>query len=225
MGILERFSTIMKSNINALLDKAEDPVKMSDQLLRDAMEDLAKVKQETASVMAAEKAAKREVDECRADVEKYGKAAKNALLSGNEDDARKLLAKKQEKEALLASLETAYASAMTNTQNMRAMYDKLQADVEAIKARQTAIKTKAAVAKAQETVNRVTSGTAKKESARSSLDKLEARVDTRLDTANATAQLEAEAHADGALVDKYSTASPASVDDELAAMKAELGLS
>ena len=47
MGILKRFKDIMSSNINALLDKAEDPEKMIDQYLRDLQEDLRKVKSET----------------------------------------------------------------------------------------------------------------------------------------------------------------------------------
>ena len=54
-GILSRFKTIMEANINALLDKAEDPVKMADQLARDLEKDLGEVKAETVSVMAEEK--------------------------------------------------------------------------------------------------------------------------------------------------------------------------
>ena len=65
MSILKRFSDIMASNINALLDKAEDPVKMIDQLMRNLNDDLNKVKAETASIMAEETRAKREVDECQ----------------------------------------------------------------------------------------------------------------------------------------------------------------
>ena len=49
-GILSRFKTIMEANINALLDKAEDPVKMADQLARDLEKDLGEVKAETVSV-------------------------------------------------------------------------------------------------------------------------------------------------------------------------------
>ena len=63
MGILQRFGDIMKSNINALLDKCEDPAKMVDQTLLDLRKDLADVKKETASVMADEKNAKRKLDE------------------------------------------------------------------------------------------------------------------------------------------------------------------
>ena len=51
MGILTRFKDIMSANINALLDKCEDPEKMIDQYMRNLESDLGKVKAETASVM------------------------------------------------------------------------------------------------------------------------------------------------------------------------------
>ena len=71
MGILTRFKDIMSANINALLDKCEDPEKMIDQYMRNLESDLGKVKAETASVMAEETRCKRELDECTADVAKY----------------------------------------------------------------------------------------------------------------------------------------------------------
>ena len=61
-GIFERIGDILSSNINALLDKAEDPGKMVDQYLRKAKEDLADVRKNTAAVMAEEKRCKRLVD-------------------------------------------------------------------------------------------------------------------------------------------------------------------
>ena len=59
LGIFSRMKDIMSSNINAVLDKMEDPSKMIDQMLRQSREDLAEVKQETAAVMANEKDAYR----------------------------------------------------------------------------------------------------------------------------------------------------------------------
>ena len=59
MGILTRFKDIMSANINALLDKCEDPEKMIDQYMRNLESDLGKVKAETASVMAEETRCKR----------------------------------------------------------------------------------------------------------------------------------------------------------------------
>ena len=65
MSILERFSTIIKANINDLLDRAEDPAKMMDQYMRQLMSDLADVKRETAAVMAEESRIQRQLDEKR----------------------------------------------------------------------------------------------------------------------------------------------------------------
>ena len=64
MGVIQRFADIMSANINALLDKAEDPSKMIDQYLRNLQKDLENVKEETASVMAEEKRCERELKEC-----------------------------------------------------------------------------------------------------------------------------------------------------------------
>ena len=94
MGILSRFKDIMSANINALLDKAENPEKMIDQCLRNLNEDLGKVKAETASIMAEEARAKRELDECSEEIDKMQKFAIKALEKNNEDDARKFLAQK-----------------------------------------------------------------------------------------------------------------------------------
>jgi len=69
-GILERFKTIMASNINAALDKMEDPEKMIDQYLRDMEKDLGSVKAETAAVMAVEGSAKRKGEEGKEEISK-----------------------------------------------------------------------------------------------------------------------------------------------------------
>lgn len=56
MGILARFTDIIQANVNAVLDKMEDPAKMIDQYLRELTDNLAEVKRETAGVMAEEPA-------------------------------------------------------------------------------------------------------------------------------------------------------------------------
>lgn len=96
MGILDRFTDIVKANINDLLDKTEDPAKMIDQYMRELTESLAEVKEQTASVMAEETRTKRLVDENAAEIEKYEGLARKALSAGNEGDARTFLAKKQQ---------------------------------------------------------------------------------------------------------------------------------
>lgn len=93
MGILDRFGTIIKANINDLLDKMEDPSKLIEQHLIELRKDLAEVKKETAGVMAEEQRAKRRFEENQAQVQKYTDFAKAALSAGNDNDARVFIAK------------------------------------------------------------------------------------------------------------------------------------
>ena len=111
MGILDRFTSIVKANINELLDKAEDPEKMVDQYLREMTESLAEVREATAGVMAEEKRCKKLVDENLAEMEKYEELARKALAAGNEADARVFLAKKQELAGRAEGLTVAYEGA------------------------------------------------------------------------------------------------------------------
>ena len=158
MGILSRFKDIMASNINALLDKAEDPEKMIEQCLRNLNSDLGKVKSETAVVMAEEQRAKRELDECTSEINKMQQFAVKALEAGNEDDARKFLEKKGSLTSKQEGLQQAYNLAHTNAENMRAMHDKLVKDIGELESRKEMIKGKMAVAKTQERMNKMTSG-------------------------------------------------------------------
>ena len=146
MGILTRFKDIMSANINALLDKCEDPEKMIDQYMRNLESDLGKVKAETASVMAEETRCKRELDECTADVAKYQSYAEKALKAGNEADARTFLEKKQQLVSKQATLQQTYNIASDNAAKMRQMHDKLCKDIQSLEARRDAVKAKVAAA-------------------------------------------------------------------------------
>lgn len=226
MGILSRFSDIISANINALLDKAEDPAKMVDQYLRKMTDDLAEVKRETAGVMAEESRTKRLVDENNKEIAKYEDLAKKALLSGNEDDARVFLTKKQELEDLGASLETAYAAAHENAVKMRQLHDKLVKDINTLNSRRQAIKAKVAVAKTQERINKLGASADKLEGSMGAFERMEAKAEKMLDQANAMAELDSQpADPVQALEEKYKAADVnASVEDELAALKKKLGL-
>ena len=225
MSILSRFSDIISANVNALLDKAEDPAKMIDQYRLKAKEDLAEVKQETAGVMAEEARCKRLMDDAQAQVDKYDDLAKKALKAGNEGDARQLIARKQELEKNLINATNTYTAAKANADKMRQMYEKLSQDVATLQARRSNIKATVAVAKTQERIN---DATASAESARGSLaafDRMEEKAQAMLDRANAEAELNgAVESAVITLEEKYSGPNESSVDDELARMKAELGL-
>ena len=222
MGILSRFKDIMASNINAALDKMEDPSKMVDQLLRDLQDDLGKVKAETAAVMASEARAKRELDECVAEVEKMGQYAEKAVMAGNDNDAREFLKKKATLSEKQTALQQAYDLAAENASKLRQMHDKLSEQIRDLESRRDTIKAKVQVAKTQERVNKIGESMGNADNNLAAFSRMESKADNMLDKANAMAELNKPKDTVNDLAKKYDT-SPAVVDDELAALKAKLG--
>ena len=222
MSILKRFSDIMASNINAILDKFEDPSKMVDQLLRNHEDDLNKVKSETAGVMADVARSKRELDECQAEINKMHDYAQRAVKSGNDDDARKFLAKKAQYTSTYNELKKAYDIADSNAKKMKQMHDKLVEQINELNARKDSIKAKMSVAKAQERINKIESSVSQAGSNLSAFDRMEQKADRMLDEANAMAELNKSGDDDiDNLIDKYDTPD-LSVEDELNSLKASL---
>ena len=226
MGILTRFKDIMEANINALLDKAEDPEKMIDQTLRNLTKDLAEVKKETAAVMADEQRCKRELDEVNSEIAKMQAYAEKALLAGNEADAMKFLEQKNQLTAKQASLQQTYDVAAANAMKMRQMHDKLVTDINQLDSRRDAIKAKMKVAKTQDRLNKMTNNLSDSASSMAAFDRMEAKANAMLDQANAMTELNQTTQESGidSLAAKYDAAPNAAVQDELAAMKAKLGL-
>ena len=228
-GILSRFKDIMSSNINALLDKVEDPMKMIDQYLRNLESDLGKVKAETAAVMAEETKSKRELDECTDSINKMQTYAEKALLSGNEADARTFLSKKGELNNKLISLHQTYNIAKENSTKMREMHDKLIKDISQLNTRRDELKAKMAVANTQEKLNKIGSSVNGAIGNMSKFDEMEAKINKKLDTANAMAELNNSQKEENIedLIAKYDNETKntsSEIDDELSELKSKLGL-
>ena len=228
-GILSRFKDIMSSNINALLDKVEDPMKMIDQYLRNLESDLGKVKAETAAVMAEEIKSKRELDECIDSINKMQTYAEKALLSGNEADARTFLSKKGELNNKLISLQQTYDIAKENSTKMREMHDKLIKDISQLNTRRDELKAKMAVVNTQEKLNKIGSSVNGAIGNMSKFDEMEAKINKKLDTANAMAELNNSQKEENIedLIAKYDNETKntsSEIDDELSELKSKLGL-
>ena len=138
MGIAERFATIMKANINDLLETG-GPLKYFDELLGELKGAVGEAEQETSVLEAAEKRAKEAYDAAIAKIKEQQEAAKRALIAGNQGDARKSLAEKVQLEQKVGGLEAAYKTAKENADKMRAMRDQMavmlqakQAEIDAV---------------------------------------------------------------------------------------------
>lgn len=225
MSILKRFADIMSSNINALLDKMEDPAKMIDQTMRELQDSLGEVKSETAGVMADEQRARRQLDALNADAEKMRAYAEKAVLAGNDEDAKLFLGKKSDLESRRQGLQAAYDAAAENSEKMRLMHDKLVEQIRDLESRRETIKAKLAVAKTQERINKIGSSAGAAADSVGAFERLEEKANRKLDEANAMARLNTDAAAQKLddVMAKYDSAPACDVEDELAALKAKLG--
>ena len=210
--------------INSLLDKAEDPEKMVDHILRNLNKDLANVKEETAEIMPDERKAKRDLDEVNAEVAKLQTYAEKAVLAGNDDDATKFLAEKARVAEKQAALQQAYDAAVSNSTKMRQMHDKLVEDIRDLEARRDTVKAKVKVAKTQDKINQMNSSLGDSASSIAAFERMEDKADAMMDISDAEAELNSSEEKDEVadLAAKYDNPEVA-VQDELAALKAKLG--
>ena len=225
MGIIQRFADIMAANINALLDKAEDPAKMIDQYLRNLESDLGRGNAETAAVMAEETRSKSELQERHEEISKLQTYAEKADMARNDSDAKTFLEKKASLTEKKASLEQTYQVAAANAAKMKQMHDKLVSDIASLNSRRDAIKAKVQVAKTQERLNKLGSSINGAADNLNAFDRMEAKANKMLDEANAMAELNQSAEESDIdnLAAKYDSEPSSAVDDELAALKAKLG--
>jgi len=94
MGIFTRFKDIINSNINSMLDKAEDPEKMVKLMIREMEDTLVELKAACAGVMASRAKTQRSLDESRSRAAQWSDKARLAVTKGREDLAREALREK-----------------------------------------------------------------------------------------------------------------------------------
>jgi phage shock protein A len=127
MSVFSRIAEIAAANLNALLDRAEDPETMLVQVIREMEDGLARARRYAAVAVAAEMRLRRERDDNRARGEHWEGRAREALAAGREDLAGRALARKQEYDALARTLEEEHAEAMRAGRSARAALQALEA--------------------------------------------------------------------------------------------------
>lgn len=213
MSLLKRFRDIMASNLNAVIDKAENPEKMLEQYLRELNSELRSARAEMATLEASEQRAKRQLDENMAEMSKFERYALRSLELGNEGDARQFLEKKQQAALEVARLKEAYEQAATDAQMLRQINDKLSEDLRHLEARKVEITGKLASAKAQQKINHFQSSAAK----------MEDKANRALFEAEALAELNSPNDELDRLMREYTqNESKDDIDNELEALKKRL---
>ena len=105
MGIFDRFSRLLKSNINDLIAKAENPEKMLVQVIEDMRKQLAQAKQEVAVAIADERKLRMQVEEERKQAREWERRARLAVREERDDLAKQALVRGQEHASNAAELD------------------------------------------------------------------------------------------------------------------------
>lgn len=150
----KRMKTIVNSELYALIEKAEDPVKMADQYLREMKAEIEEAERTTAKVMAEEKLAKRKVDELKSLIEKRNTQALEALKEGKEELAKQAIQHKLDLGAELSSMQNLLNQATQNVQLLQEKLREMSADYRELLIKRDSLKTRALTAKAQTAINR-----------------------------------------------------------------------
>ncbi|MBO4409707.1 MAG: PspA/IM30 family protein [Spirochaetales bacterium] len=144
MGVFSRFMDIINSNINSLLDQAENPEKMVKLMINEMEDTIIEIKTNCAAAIGAENTAKRKVQELEGLVDRWQKRAELAISKGRDDLAREALL---EKKKLTAELEKLRAESERYDQlvkKYKADIEKLNEKLESAKAKYRAMREQAA---------------------------------------------------------------------------------
>lgn len=192
MAIFERLSDLVRSNVNDLIDKAENPEKMVKQIIIDMEKEINTATQALGQAMASENQAKKQLEKARLSSKEWEDKAKMALSAGNQELAKKALASKVTVDSNIASFENSYNSISTQTAELRDRVGVLRSKLEEARTRQNMIIARARMADAQSKVASSISGT-DSSSAFSKLDKMEQKVEGKEAEAEAIASMSGDA--------------------------------
>ena len=130
MGVFTRFRDIVSANINAMLDRAEEPEKMIKLMIREMEDTLIEIKAACAGVMAGSKKVQRQLDEIDTRAQYWEEKAALAVQKGRDDLAREALIEKRRyldrKDSLEKELQELHMLVEGYQENIRQLEDKLK---------------------------------------------------------------------------------------------------
>ena len=223
MGILERIRTVLKSNINALISKAEDPEKMLTQLVMDMNEQLIEAKKQVAMSIADEKKLERQLLENRGQAEEWERKAMLAVKASKDDLAKEALVRKQEYDGYASSFQKEYDSQHSAVEQLKDALRQLQSKIEEASRKKNLLVARAKRAEAQKQIQQ-TMGSLSANSSFDTFDRMAQKVDQIEAEADAMKEL-ASVTPDQKLEDKFKEleSSGASADALLEDLTATLG--
>jgi phage shock protein A len=158
MGIFHKLSTVLKSNINDLISRAENPEKMLNQIILDMRDQLAKAKREVAAAIADERKLRSQLDDEVKQARDWEHRAMLAVKEGRDDLAKQALVRQQEHAGRAHALEQTWRTQAGETEKLKGSLRQLNDKIEEAKRKRNLLIAKQKRAQAQRRIHETMSG-------------------------------------------------------------------
>lgn len=222
MGIFKRLGTLLKSNINDLISKAEDPEKILNQLLLDMRDSLVEARKQVAVAIADEKRLRKQLDNELERAAEWEKKAMMAIRANREDLAKEALARKSEHDGLAAEYQKQWELQKNATEKLRHSLRLLNSKIEEAKRKKDLLIARQKRAEAQKRIQETMSGLSDT-SAFDTFSRMADKIEKQ--EAEAEAATELAGSTGDELTHKFDELEAKhGVDDALEALKAKMGM-
>ena len=208
MGIFDRFKRVVKSNINDMISKAENPEKMLNQLIVDMNQQLVESKRSVASAIADEKKLERQMKEQEELGHEWERKAMLAVKAGKEDLAKQALLRKQEYDSIVKQYREQWEQQHGAVEKLKASLRGLQQKIEEAQRKKNLLIARSRRAEAQKRIQQ-TIGSMADTSAFEAFDRMSKRMD----------QVEAENEAMAEIEDMTSGKASDDLEQQFAALE------
>lgn len=223
MGIFGRLATLLKSNINDLISRSEDPEKMLDQILVEMNEQLVAARKQVALSIADEKRLGNQVKDHSDKAAEWERRAMLAIRAGDENLAKEALARKKELESLRDQFQDQWQKQKHAVEQLKTALRVLNGKIEEAKRKKTLLIARKKRAEAQRAIQETMSGL-KNASAFEAFDRMAGKIERMEAEAEAAAELHEEATGD-TLANKFNELEAThGLDEDLVALKRRMGL-
>lgn len=223
MGIFARLATLIKSNLNDLISRSEDPEKMLNQVVIDMANQLIEAKKQVAVSIADEKRLAKQAEQEAANAAEWERRAMLAIKSGDDALAKEALNRKKEHDQLHATLKDQWQKQKQAVEQLKTALRLLNNKIEEAKRKKNVLIARKKRAEAQKAIQETMSGI-NNASAFETFDRMSQKIDQIEAEAEASTEI-AEQYTGDALADKFGKLeASAGADDELLALKRKMGV-
>lgn len=223
MGIFSRLAQLIRSNLNDLISRSEDPEKMLNQIVLEMNNQLVEAKKQVAASIADEKRLAKQLEQETSNAQEWERRAMLALRAGNEPLAKEALARKRERDELVATLRDQWAKQKTAVEQLKTALRLLSDKIEEASRKKNVLIARKKRAEAQKAIQETMTGL-RDPSAFETFDRMAQKIDQIEAEADAQTELAQEMTGDTLAAKFDNLERNQGGEDDLVALKRKMGI-